>query len=232
MRTDVDEEAAHDEPGYYRFTYRQPYYVPRSRGGFSRVEIKHLFVASCLLILISLSFVMSFIPLTIPTPFDFVGFLVLTAILFMCFLPHEFMHKALAQKYGLFAEFRIIPSYALLTLITTIFPVFRIFAPGAVFIAGQTSPERYGKTAAAGPATNVVIGAALLGLFLLFPSLSIYLVIGIFLCGWIALFNLFPVPPLDGEKIIHWSRTVFFVLFVCAFALFAYGTYMLYTVYA
>jgi Zn-dependent protease len=139
------------------------------------------------------------------------------------------MHKAVAQRYGLFAEFRIIPSYAMLTLLTAMFPLFKIFAPGAVMIAGEASPESYGKTAAAGPAYNVTIGAIMFTLVFLLPDSADFLVVGIFVNGWLALFNLFPIPPLDGEKVLHWSRAVFSILLAGAIALFAYGTIKVFT---
>jgi Zn-dependent protease len=228
IHRDVDERAVHDEPAYYEFTYSQPYEVSRNRRAFSRVEVKHLLIASCLLVLFSLSWLVSFIP-PIFSDFSFTVFITLTAIFFLSFLPHELMHKAVAQRYGLLAEFRIIPSYAFLTLwAILLLPFFKIYAPGAVMIAGEASPETYGKTAAAGPAYNVTIGAVMFTLVFLFPDSAYFLVFGIFVNGWLALFNLFPIPPLDGEKVLHWSRAVFSILLAGAIALFAYGTIKLF----
>lgn len=222
MRKDVDETEVHNESTYYQFTYGQPYEVKRGRTPFSRVEVKHLLAATCLLILFSLSLGISFFPLVVLPSFTFASFIVLTIILFLSFLPHELMHKVVAQKYGLLAEFRIIPSYAMLTILTCVLPVFKIFAPGAVMIAGGAQPQAYGKTAAAGPATNIAIGATMVGLLFLFPDFADFLLLGVYLSGWLALFNMIPIAPLDGQKILHWNKTAFSILLVASIALFAF----------
>jgi Zn-dependent protease len=122
------------------------------------------------------------------------------------------MHKAIAQRYGLFAEFRILPSSALLTLMILLISPFKIYAPGAVMIGGSASLQDYGKTAAAGPATNLVIGGTFFGLAFILSDYALFLISGAYFSGLLGLFNMIPVPPLDGEKVLHWSRVAFAVL--------------------
>jgi len=227
MRKDVDETEVHNEPNYCQFTYSQPYEVKISGRRFSRIEVRHLLVASCLLILLSLSWSIPSFPLVTPQSFDLTSFIILTVVLFLCFLPHELMHKAIAQRYSLLAEFRIIPSYAMLTALTIVLPVFKIFAPGAVMIAGEARPEAYGKTAAAGPAINVALGATMVGLLFLFPDFAYFFWLGAYLSGWLAFFNMIPIAPLDGQKILRWNKAAFSVLFVSSIALFAYASFLL-----
>jgi Zn-dependent protease len=141
------------------------------------------------------------------------------------------MHKVVAQRYGLFAEFRIIPSYALLTLLFLLIPGgFRIFAPGAVMIAGEATPQAYGKTSAAGPATNLAIGAVMLALGLILPELAFFFLVGAYFCGWIALFNMIPIAPLDGEKVFRWSKSGFAVLLMGSVSLFIIGSLFIFGV--
>jgi Zn-dependent protease len=207
---------------YYETPYGQPYRVRRGGTRFSRTEIAHLLMASGLLMLLSLSFFPSF-PIINPANFDLTSFLILTLFFFISFLPHELMHKAVAQRYGLFAEFRIIPYYAFLTILTLFLPAFRIFAAGAVMIGGDATPQAYGKTAAAGPATNLIIGFAMLGLGFVFPDLTGLFFIGVYFCGWLAFFNMIPVAPLDGEKVLHWSKATFAILLAGSTFLFVVG---------
>ncbi|MFA5314297.1 MAG: site-2 protease family protein, partial [Methanomassiliicoccales archaeon] len=126
------------------------------------------------------------------------------------FLIHELGHKVVAQKYGAWAEFRMYPMGFVLGFITA-FLGFLFIAPGAVYIQGQVTKKQYGKISIAGPLTNVVIGSIFLGLWMVFDtgilgrSLNMLAVLSLFL----AVFNLLPIPPLDGSKIIRWSLPVY-----------------------
>jgi Zn-dependent protease len=226
---DESEKGSAEGPSYhYRVDYEEPSSSERGRGHSSSTEIIHLLVALGLLALFSFSifvplYLLPFFTYSDWTTFNWISFLLLTGILFLSFLPHELMHKFAAQRYGLFAEFRIIPYYAFMTAVFLFFPYFKIFAPGAVMIGGYASPKEYGKTAAAGPATNLVMGAVMAALAFILPEIAGILFIGVYLSGWLALFNMIPVAPLDGEKILRWSRPGFAVLFLGSIALFAYG---------
>jgi Zn-dependent protease len=228
LRKNIDKTEDCAGPSYYfETTYGEPYEVRRGRSHFSRTEVQHLLIALGILVLFSLSFVFPYFPLINPADFNLAAFIILTAILFISFLPHELAHKAVAQRYGLFAEFRIIPYYAFLTVVTLFLPFFKIFAPGAVMIGGDATPQSYGKTAAAGPSTNVIMGVAMLGLSFIFPDVASFLLVGSWLCGWLAFLNMLPIPPFDGEKVIHWSKAAFVVLLLWSIALFISANFLL-----
>lgn len=147
----------------------------------------------------------------------------------VAFLAHEVLgHKFVAQRRGLFAEFRADDLFLLLAILTS-FTGFVFVAPGATVISGVTRIDTYGKIAAAGPITNIILAL----IFGLLANLGISIVIpissgqGIDLIArsyvintWLALFNLIPIGILDGSKVFAWSREVWFLLVAACLLLF------------
>lgn len=135
----------------------------------------------------------------------------------LAFLLHEIAHRQVARRYGGFAEFRVWPM-GLLGGILFSFLGFVLAAPGAVYMSGIFGNERVGKTALAGPATNIVLGAtfmaagaALLSTF--WGNVFGYLAqINLYL----AVFNLVPFHPLDGQKVMAWDLRTFALAFITA----------------
>jgi len=133
----------------------------------------------------------------------------------LSFIPHELGHKFLAQKYGAWSEYRM-SGRGLLFSIMISFLGFIIAAPGAVYINGRINEEQNGKISAAGPIVNIIISfIAIVCLqyvtgvwtFTLFYILA-------YLNAMLAIFNLIPIPPLDGSKVIRWSIPVWIVMIV------------------
>jgi len=136
------------------------------------------------------------------------------------FLAHElFGHKLFAQRLGAEAEYRMWPMGLLLALVGSFVGV--VFAaPGAVyfnpvvrgpfaFTVHRFTKKDVGLVALAGPAVNMVLGAV-------FLAVSFYAFQGLFLFAayisfFMAFFNLLPLPPLDGSKVIAWSLPVWAV---------------------
>lgn len=145
-------------------------------------------------------------------------------VVFMSFLLHEFGHKFVAQNHGLWSEYRMWPAGLVLTLITS-FLGFLFAAPGAVMIAGNMDSETNGKISIAGPIVNIIISAiGIIGCFTINYSGWVILV---FMLGnlnaFLALFNLLPVPPLDGSKIVSWNP----IIWVIAIAIAAVEVYVM-----
>ena len=136
----------------------------------------------------------------------------------VAFLIHEMAHKFVAQKYGMWAEFRADDMMLLLAIVVS-FSGFVFAAPGAVGIAGYGSLEQEGKISLAGPLVNIllatlfVFGLWTLRLPLMLVPLFAY---GFQINAWLALFNLIPFGPLDGVKIKRWNQTIWLAFFLLA----------------
>jgi len=180
----------------------------RSAVRFSPTEAKHILVGVVLVSVVGLSLFAARV---------FSNWIaVAAAVLFFTagFIMHELTHKAVAQRYGLWAEFRLDIFGALLTLLSAVSP-FKIIAPGAVVIAGQTTPDRVGRTAAAGPATNIILATLLFGVAqILRPGgLLDAALAGALINAFMALFNSIPFGVLDGLKVFRWNKLIWLVLF-------------------
>lgn len=141
-------------------------------------------------------------------PFAMVG--VLTA-----FIGHELSHKLMAQRYGLWSEFRMYPVGLLFSMLFSILTGFVFAAPGAVMFRGEPRMFEEGCIAAAGPSANILIGGVTLPFLLFSPGffgqhLGFICVINTVL----AVFNLLPLDPFDGAKIARWNTFIWLTLFI------------------
>ena len=121
--------------------------APPARGlRFSREEYTHILLA---VLALTAAFTLSFL-----SPLGGAGlvtvkralqvFLGSAVAVVTGFLLHELMHKAVAQRYGAWAEFRSNRMGLLFAVITGLFGI--VFAaPGAVYIAGPLSREQNGR---------------------------------------------------------------------------------------
>lgn len=180
--------------------------------GFSPKEVKHLTVGTLLVAGVGLSYV-----LQIDLQLEILAGL--TIAFTLAFLLHELSHKIQAQRLGLWAEFRLTLFGALITLFSIFLPVFKIISPGAVMIAGPVSKEIAGKTAIAGPLTNIVLSSVLLPFYYLSPPFSEIVIWSAAFNAWIALFNLLPFGMMDGLKVFWWNKIVWGIAFIISVAL-------------
>lgn len=221
-------EMPEKRPYEYSFTYT-PHRPTSKIFWFSPKELKHLTLSALLVMGVGLSFALD--PAVMKSlQVMGIGVWVSLAIVFTSiFLVHELAHKLMAQHYGLWAEFRLTMFGALLTLVSMLSPFFKIVSPGAVMIAGPTSKEIMGKTALAGPLTNITLSLVSVGVLIsqqnLFPEIIVFL--GAAFNAWIALFNLLPFGIFDGLKVFQWNKIVWVFAFITSVALtifaFSYG---------
>jgi len=214
-------------PAFHDLKPREYMYFPKGTldagkpGKFSKTEIIHILIAMGIL---TIAFSFAFSPiynfdlnkLLEYIPISFLG--ILTA-----FFVHELSHKFMAQKYGLWSEFRMYPKGLLLSLFLAIFTGFVFAAPGAVMFRGDTRTFETGRIAAAGPAANIVIGGIS---FFLYRFVFFEMDFAGRIFGFISLvnillatFNLLPFGPLDGVKVIRWNGIVWSILFALSIIL-------------
>ena len=185
-------------------------------GKFSKIETTHILI-SVLVLTIAFSFWISGglifsrdLNLIIKSiPYAFAG--VVTAFFF-----HEISHKLMAQKLGLWAEYRLYPLGLILALVISVFTGYVFAAPGAVMFMGGSRYHETGKIAVAGPLANIIVASITLPLYIMFYETVLGQLFG-FIClinAFLGTFNLLPFGPLDGTKIIRWNATVWVILLI------------------
>ncbi len=124
------------------------------------------------------------------------------------FIFHELAHKFVANFFGAAAEFRMwVQGLVFMLFISLLGFVFA--APGAVYIYSPHLTRREnGIISVAGPLTNLVLALIFFAVALLSPVYFLGMnawywgaKINIFL----GLFNMIPIYPLDGSKVLAWN---------------------------
>lgn len=175
---------------------------------FSKKEIRDLLISVLALALIFSSFNIDLLPVTL-------------FIVVLVFFSHELGHKFLAEHYGLEAEYRMWKWGIILGLIVGLLPGGFVFvAPGAVYMSHRKefafqvtrlTRNQYGLINFIGPLINIIVGLSMLALWFFIPLELFTLTARI--SFFLAMFNLIPIPPLDGSKILGWNNKVWGLAF-------------------
>ena len=189
------------------------YKTPRGQIRFSKTELLHI-TAAIIVLSISFSVIMRNNTLVLGDPtmnlVYIVGFSFILVI--FSFLVHELGHKFVAQKYNAWSEFRAYPFGLAFALIISLIAGFLFAAPGAVYTRGNINREMIGKISLAGPAVNFAIAAiAILICFVLSEGTLIFVIFAMlaYLNAFLGLFNMIPIPPFDGSKIVAWDIRIY-----------------------
>ncbi|NIO44415.1 MAG: site-2 protease family protein [Candidatus Aenigmarchaeota archaeon] len=180
---------------------------------FTKNEIRDLIISVFALAFIFSSFDYLLIPITL-------------FVIIVVFLSHELSHKFLAQHYGFDAEYKMWSLGLLLGLVTALIPGAIVFAaPGAVrispfkkgfaFRVAHLTRKKYALISLAGPLINIILAISLLLLNFFFPFQLFTLTASISFL--LAFFNLLPIPPMDGSKIMAWNLKIWLLVTVVAF---------------
>ena len=141
------------------------------------------------------------------------------------FIFHELGHKFVAMHYGYYAEYELWPTGLIIALVSSFFG-FIFAAPGAVVIYSNGMEKKTnGIISIAGPIVNIILGLIFslilvsLGDFAYTETgylVALTCVLGTRINFFLAAFNLLPIPPLDGSKVMAWSVPVWLITFAIA----------------
>lgn len=131
------------------------------------------------------------------------------------FVAHEVSHRYVARKFGCVAYYRLWSWGLILALTLAVISGGRVIfaAPGAVYIVppvmwygmGNELRRIYAHISMAGPLANIIIAILFYFISGFGGILRLIGYIGYKINIWLAIFNLIPLPPLDGSKIFSYN---------------------------
>ena len=203
---------------YDSYQYSYKYGQQRRKNYFSTspTEIKHISVAAALIIAIGFSIGLYgnyFGGFTFTWT---LGLMAAFAVLMTAsVLTHEMAHKIIAQRDGMWAEFRLVTWGVVLTFISIFLP-FRMIAPGAMMISGSADKNSIVRISLAGAITNIILSTGILGVaFALLPStFALMLFFAAYINAFLAVFNLLPFGILDGAKVFRYNKKLWVLAFI------------------
>ncbi len=137
------------------------------------------------------------------------------------YILHEFAHRSLSRRYGCISFFKLWGWGVLATLLSLLVRAYgvglAIIVPGYVVTMcpwGVREPEHI---AVAGPAVN--IGLGILGVALSLVHMRDFWLGFTVINAWIAFFNLLPLPPLDGYRVLKSKPQLWIAVFALSLLL-------------
>ncbi|MBA2861488.1 site-2 protease family protein [Methanococcus maripaludis] len=189
--------------------------------GFNRIELKDLLISSLAIALVVVwprgfpSFNLGFL-------LQYVAALITVGI---AFIFHELAHRTVARHFGAWSEFRAWYEGLGIALFLKVLLGFTFIAPGAVYIhKDYLTTKENGLISIAGPLTNIVLAI----LFMVLPIPAIYYSgyyidiagFGYYVNIFLAFFNMIPIYPFDGSKVMRWNSLIWAAIFIPLVALY------------
>lgn len=134
---------------------------------------------------------------------------------------HEMAHRVVARHFGATAHFVANDGMLVLSVLMA-FGGFLFAAPGAVWHSGWLTKRQSGLVAAAGPITNMVLALVFAVLLFVTNNVDVSSIVrtglemGFAVNAMLGAFNMLPLGPIDGAKVLDWSGAVFGVLIAIA----------------
>ncbi|MHA2140806.1 MAG: hypothetical protein ACXADF_05730 [Candidatus Thorarchaeota archaeon] len=214
---------------------------------FTSAEIKDLGIATVLTILVSIAIfglnnpvspiavVNGFLLLPVFLLSSFWWFPIAVILIFwLSFMIHEFAHKFTAQRYGMYAHFKMVVQGYYLSAIAILFAI-PIFGTGVMQVGGARDLEDYAKSTVAGPLSNFIVAVSLIiiaevvvfttGGLVYAQFFVIYY--GVILNSFLGLFNMIPLPIFDGGTVLRWNKPVWAILTIALVSTLLIGYFVL-----
>ena len=212
------------------------FFFPRKRIGsmkitFTSIEIKEIVLSA---IVLSVAFAIAYSDGIFNLNLSTLPTLVLFAFIAVGigFLAHELIgHKIVAQRLGLHAEYKMWKFGLVIALLSSAIG-FVFAAPGAVYVSSRVdlwgrasgvSKRKMGFVSLAGPLVNIGLAAVFFLLNLLYPiiidGVSLFS-LAVFINVWLGIFNMLPIPPLDGSKVFAWDKRIWIATFAVLIMMF------------
>ncbi len=186
---------------------------------FTAIEVKEILISAIVLsVAFALSYqdgIMNLNTSTLPT-FIVYAFIAVG----IGFLAHELIgHKIVAQHLGMHGEYRMW-RFGLVIAFLSSMVGFVFAAPGAVYVAPrydiwgkpeEVSKRKMGIVSMMGPVVNLSLAFVFIALRYVYSSNPVF-DIAIFVNIWLGLFNMLPIPPLDGSKVLAWNKIIWAAL--------------------
>lgn len=133
------------------------------------------------------------------------------------FLVHELSHRVTAIRRGVSARFVSSPvGLATTVILATVAGV--LFAiPGGVIVEDALDVVSSGRVALAGPLSNLAMLPLYLSLRGVLGEVSRY---GLIVNSALAFFNMLPLEPLDGAKVMKWNKAVWLIAFITSMVIY------------
>jgi len=221
-------------PPYSHPRAYNPYYEPPPRRfGTSRMELLHiagamLILAAVLYIVIDQADGFENVRQKLPREARMVAALLISLF---GFVLHELGHKFTAQHFGHWSEFRANWFFLGFALLLALSPWhLTMAAPGATWHTAQGKKEQ-GKISAMGPLVNYAVAFVAVPFTLGRGNLVVQELAGIVVAfsTILALFNLIPLGPLDGRKILAWNPIIWIVMLGLGVGLIIWQNHTLFT---
>jgi len=186
-----------------------------SKRWFYKDELKDIIIS-----MVAVTIIFSYRPFNLSATLSLVPYYFAAVV--VAFLFHELAHRFVARKFGCVSFYKMWPQGIMISLLFMLVG-FKFVAPGAVVILPyrfgrwgrkainvQLTDVEMGLISIAGIAVNIFFA----GLFSMFTGDFFVFLAGI--NAVLALFNLLPIPPLDGSKIVKWKPLVWLFLIIIA----------------